>query len=211
MARWEDSGERRRPRMAWKLSGTYYAPCSCNVGCPCTFGEMEADQGWCSGALSFDIRNGEVDGTDVSGTKVIFAVDFPASFLAGNGTGRLYFDPDTPQEQRSALESVFSGQQGGIFEVFAGLVPDMLPSREASIALQAGEEARRVKVGDFGALVVEPLRDSEGNITTVRHAVGGLVEDTVFAKGTGSSWRDPAMREWSSGGHAEQGDFDWSA
>ncbi len=197
--------------MAWRITGTYYAPCSCNVGCPCIFGEMEADRGWCSGVLTFDIRNGEVDGTDVSGTKVVMAADFPASYLAGNGTGRLYFDPDTPQEQRSALESVISGQQGGIFEVLAGLVPDMRPSREASIDIQVGEEATRVKVGDFGAMVVEPLRDAEGNITTVRHAVGAFVEDTVFAKGTGSSWRDPEMREWESGGHAEQGDFDWSA
>ena len=196
--------------MAWRLAGTYYAPCSCDVGCPCNFGEMEADRGWCSGALTFDVRSGEVNGTDVSGTKAVFAVDFPASFLAGNGTGRLYFDPDTPQEQRSALESVFSGQQGGVFEVLAGLVPDMLPSRDAPINIQAGEEATRVKVGDFGAIVVEPLRDSEGNVTTVRHAAGAVVEEMVCAKGTGSSWRDPEMREWVSGGHAEQGDFDWS-
>ena len=198
--------------MAWRLTGTYYAPCSCDIGCPCNFGELEADRGWCSAALIFDVRSGEVDSTDVSGTKAALAGDFPSGYLAGNGTGRLYFDPEVSQEQRSALESVFSGQQGGIFELFRGLIPEMKPSREASINIQAGEEATRAKVGDFGAIVVAPIRDAEGNITTLRHGPAAFeIEDTVMAKGTGSSWRDPEMREWSSGGHAEQGDFDWSA
>ncbi len=197
--------------MAWKLTGTYYIPCSCNVGCPCNFGEMEGDRGWCSGAGVFDIRGGDIDGTDVSGTKVALAADWPSGFLAGNGTGRLYFDPDTPQEQRSALESVLSGQQGGVFELFAALIPEFLPSKEAPIILQTSEEATRAKVGDFGAIVSAPIRDQEGNITTLRHGPAALVEDTVMGRGTGTSWRDPEMREWTSGGHAEQGDFDWSA
>jgi hypothetical protein len=109
------------------------------------------------------------------------------------------------------LESVFSGRQGGVFEFLSGLIPEMKPSREAPINIQAGEEATRAKVGDFGAIVVAPLHDPEGNTTPVRHATGAMVEEMVLAKGTGSSWRDPEMREWSSGGHAEQGDFDWSA
>ncbi len=197
--------------MAWRLTGTYYAPCSCDVGCPCNFGELEADRGWCSGAFVFDVRSGEVDGTDVSGAKVALAGDFPSGYLAGNGTARIYFDTEVSQEQRSALESVLSGQQGGIFEVLAGLIPEFRPSREAPITLLTGEEATRAKVGDFGAIVVAPLRDTEGNMTTVHHAAGAIVEETVLAKGLGSSWRDPEMREWTSGGHAEQGDFDWSA
>lgn len=47
--------------MAWEISGTYWAPCSCKVGCPCALGEMEADHGWCSGTLAFEIRNGTVE------------------------------------------------------------------------------------------------------------------------------------------------------
>jgi hypothetical protein len=68
---------------------------------------MEADRGWCSGVLLFNIRTG-VDGTDVSDTKVALAADFPSGYLAGNGTGRLYVDPEVSQEQRSALEAVLS-------------------------------------------------------------------------------------------------------
>ncbi len=95
--------------MAWRLTGTYYLSCSGNIGCPCNFGEREADRGWCSRACVFDIRSGDINGTDVSGTRVALAADWPSGFPAGNGTGRLYFAPDTPQEQRSALESVLGG------------------------------------------------------------------------------------------------------
>jgi hypothetical protein len=197
--------------MAWRITGTYYAPCSCDVGCPCVFGELEGDRGWCSGALVFDIRSGEVDGTDVGGSKVAFAADWPAGFLAGNGTGRLYFDTSVSQEQRSALEPLFGGQKGGIFELIAGLVSDALSTKEVPINIQTGEDATRIKVGDVGGLMVAPLRDEEGNVTTLRHAPVRFVDDTVLARGTGSSWRDPEMRQWTSGGHAEQGDFDYSA
>lgn len=197
--------------MAWRITGTYYAPCSCNVGCPCVMGELEGDRGWCSGALVFDIRSGEVDGTDVGGTRAALAADWPAGFLAGNGTARMYFDPEVSQEQRTALEPLFGGQKGGIFELIAGLIPDVLPTREVPINIQPGEGATRIKVGDVGGLMVAPLRDEEGNLTTLRHAPIRFVEDTVLARGTGSSWRDPGMRQWESGGHAEQGDFDWSA
>ncbi len=85
--------------MAWQIIGTYYAPCSCNVGCPCTLGELDGDEGWCSGALIFDIKGGSVDGADVGGTKVAFVGDWPRGFLAGDGTARLYFDPGVSQEQ----------------------------------------------------------------------------------------------------------------
>jgi hypothetical protein len=90
------------------------------------------------------------------------------------------------------------------------LIPDVLPAREVPINIQPGEDATRIKVGDVGGLMVAPLRDEEGNLTTLRHAPIRFVEDTVLARGTGSSWRDPEMRQWESGGHAEQGDFNWS-
>ena len=198
--------------MAWRLTGTYYAPCTCNVGCPCLLGEMEADRGWCSGVLFFDIQGGNVDGTEVGGTKVAIVGDWPSGFLAGNGVGRMYFDPDISPEQRSALESVLSGQQGGVFEILSSLVTELRPAREAPIEIRTDEEATtRIKVGDFGGLVVQPLRGPEGDFTRLLHGAAAFREDTILAKGTGTRWQDPEMRQWESGGHAEFSEFDWSA
>lgn len=57
--------------MSWKLQGSCFETCSCNVACPCT-------ASLASGAtldrrrvkLVFNVKNGEIEGTDVSGLTV---------------------------------------------------------------------------------------------------------------------------------------------
>ena len=70
--------------MSWKMSGTYWGPCSCNVGCPCDLGEIDGDRGWCSGATLFLVRSGNVDGLDVSGAKVVLNGDWPRGYLGND-------------------------------------------------------------------------------------------------------------------------------
>jgi hypothetical protein len=198
--------------MAWNISGTYYAPCSCNVGCPCTFGALEGDQpgGWCSGALIFDITSGSVDGVDVGSTRAALCGDWPKGFLSGGGTGRIYVDTGLSAEQRDALEAVLSGRLGGVFELVGSLLSQTLDTKEAQISIETGEDETRATVGDFGKVVVKPLRGPTGELTRVLHAAAAFRDDIVLGRGDGSSWRDPDMRAWESGGHAEQADFNWS-
>ena len=197
--------------MAWHISGTFWAPCSCKVGCPCILGEMEGDRGWCSGGQAFEIRSGSADGVDVGGVKLVWIADWPSGFLGGNGTGRIYFDPSVSQQQRDALQPIFQGQRGGVFEAIAQLVPTFLSTKEAPITIEKGADETTVTVGDFGKLVTKPLRGPTGELTRLLHAAAAFRDEIILAKGTGSRWRDPEMREWESAGHSEQTDFDWSA
>jgi hypothetical protein len=171
---------------------------------------MEGDRGWCSAVRLYDIQSGEIDGLDVSGTKVALIADWPSGFLAGNGTGRLYFDPGVSQEQREALEALITGQRGGVFEVIGALVPNFLPSQEAPINIEAGDEETRATVGDIGEVMVKPLRGPQGDVTRLLHGAAAFRDDLVLADGTGTRFHDPEMREWESGGHGERVDFDWS-
>jgi hypothetical protein len=173
---------------------------------------MEGDRGWCSAVRLYDIQSGNVDGIDVSGTKLDLVADWPSRFLAGNGTGRLYFDPGVSQEQRAALEALIKGEQGGVFEVVGALVPNFLPSAEAPIRIQVDEEGTtQAAVGDIGALVVKPLRGPEGDFTRLLHGAAAFRDDLILADGTGTRFNDPDLREWRSGGHGERVDSDWSA
>ncbi len=165
--------------MAWRITGSYYAPCSCKVGCPCALGELEADQGWCSTAIAFQVQSGHADGTDLSGAKVALAGDWPSGLLSGNGTARLYFDPAVSPEQRTALEAILSGQRGGVFEVLGTLITHVLPTQEAPITIQSGADETQVTVGDFGQLVVKPLRGPRGEFTRLLHAAGGRAVATL--------------------------------
>jgi hypothetical protein len=94
--------------MAWQLSGRSMELCSCRMLCPCWLGsEGVPDQGWCGGALGFDIQRGSSDGVDLSGTKVALAAEWPGNFFGGNGTARLYISDAANAEQRRELEAIF--------------------------------------------------------------------------------------------------------
>lgn len=195
--------------MSWRISGTYYAPCSCNLGCPCTMGSTVADRGWCSGCLAFDIKSGEVDGVDVGGTKVVFVGDWPASYLLGNGTGRLYVDEAVTAEQRAVLEAVMSGRKGGLLQMIAAIVPNHLPTKVAPISIQHNGDETRVTVGEYGEVVAKPLRGLTGQLTRLLNGAGAFAQDIIMSNGSGSHWHDPEMRQWESGGHADIADFEW--
>ena len=197
--------------MPWNIVGSYWSPCSCKVGCPCTLGENEPDRGWCSGVVAMEIRSGRVDGTDVSGTKLAWAVDFPGGFLSGNGTARLWFDPSVTQRQRAGLEAVLRGKKGGVFEPLGSLLPKALPSKEAPITIKKAKDETRITVGSIGTLVVTPLRGPNGKLTKLQNGALAMRENITLGKGTGSRWNDPEMRRWESGGHGELSNFNWKA
>ena len=196
--------------MAWHMTGHYYAPCSCKVGCPCVLGELEGDQGWCSACLVFDIDQGEVDGIDVAGTKGALLGDWPSGFLSGNGKGRMYFDPSDSQEQRDALESVFEGKKGGPFEIIASLLSETLPTETATITVERTGDATHVTVGDVVDISVTDLKGPTGEVTRVLHGAAAFRENIILGKSSGTS-RSPDMRAWQAGGHGEREDFDFSA
>ena len=62
--------------MAWNLRGSYVETCSCDLMCPCN---MSFDHGatydYCRVTLVFNIREGNIEGTDVSGLKVAAIAD----------------------------------------------------------------------------------------------------------------------------------------
>ena len=49
--------------MSWKVSGSYFESCSCDVVCPCTASlSLGATRDRCRIVLVFNVKDGEVDG-----------------------------------------------------------------------------------------------------------------------------------------------------
>ena len=70
--------------MAWKISGTYVANCSCNLICPCPVdGPPTSEDGQCRGHLVFHIADGKLDDTDLSGVNVGLVNLFPSNLTSG--------------------------------------------------------------------------------------------------------------------------------
>jgi len=156
--------------MAWNLKGSYVETCSCDLICPCnaTF-DHGATYDYCRVTLVFNIREGEIEGTDIAGLKVVVVGDTPKVMTEGNWRIGMFIDERASDEQADKLGKVFSGELGGPMGALAGLVGEVLGVERASIEVQDDGVNHRVRVGDaidfeikdivpFGVETGEPVR-----------------------------------------------------
>jgi hypothetical protein len=187
--------------------------CSCKRLCPCALGPAEPDQGWCAGALVFDIQHGQADGVSLDRTTVILVVNMPGDFLGGNGTARLYVDEAASTAQRQEWEALFMGQRGGPLGAVAALFTHWLPTQAVRLTRQEGDTPS-ITIGSVGQLTWQRLTTQDGRQTTLQNApVLGVIgmESSALASSTGSQWSDPEMRQWQSGGSGTISAFTMSA
>jgi hypothetical protein len=200
--------------MAWQLSGRSVELCSCKMLCPCWLGpEGEPDQGWCGGALGFDIHRGNSDGVDLSGTKVVLAAEWPGNFFGGDGTARLYLEERATPEQRRELEAIFSGKKGGLFEALFGAVISKWLSTETTKIEMGWDASPFLRVGNVGQANLTPLKDATGRPTRVEGAAAMAAFQFAsmdLASSKGSHWTDPNLRQWQ-GDSGTLHQFNWSA
>jgi len=135
--------------MAWSLQGTYFETCSCEVVCPCTASlALGADYDRCRVTLVFNVVEGKVEGTDVSGLKVAAVADTPKVMSDGNWRLGVFIDAAASDEQAAKLGAVFGGQLGGPMEALGPLVSENLGVERASIDVKEEGLRHSVKIGD---------------------------------------------------------------
>jgi hypothetical protein len=135
--------------MAWSLKGTYFETCSCDVVCACVASLANgATHDRCRVTLVFNIVDGDVEGTDVSGLKVVAVADTPKVMTDGNWRLGVFIDAAASDEQAAKLGSVFGGQLGGPMEALGPLVGENLGVERASIDVREEGLRHSVKIGD---------------------------------------------------------------
>ncbi|MFD7556625.1 DUF1326 domain-containing protein [Streptomyces sp. NPDC059835] len=170
--------------MAWRIEGTYFENCNCNMVCPCSTSGLSApaDYDRCHVALAFHIDSGQVDDVDVSGLTVAVVADTPPLMSEGNWRLGMIMDAAASPEQAEALGAVFSGQRGGPMGDLGPLVGEMLGLEVARIDYTDDGRSHRVSIGDAIDIEVEdfvsPL-DATGK--GVRVSGVGFPADTLAA------------------------------
>jgi hypothetical protein len=135
--------------MAWKLEGSYFETCSCELMCPCNISmDHGATYDYCRVTLVFSIANGEIEGTDVSGLKVVAIADTPKVMTEGNWRLGLFVDENATDDQLVKLSGVFGGQKGGPMEAIVPLVGEMLGVERAPIEVVEAGLRHSVRIGD---------------------------------------------------------------
>jgi hypothetical protein len=156
--------------MSWHLKGSYIETCSCELMCPCNLSfDHGATYDFCRVVLVFNIREGEVEGTDIGGLKVAAVADTPKVMTDGNWRLGMFIDERASDEQAGKLGQVFGGQLGGPMSALAPLVGEMLGVQRAAIEVHDDGLRHSVRVGDvidfeiedivpFGVETGEPVR-----------------------------------------------------
>ncbi len=135
--------------MTWNLRGSYAETCSCELMCPCnlTF-DHGATYDYCRATLGFHIREGEIDGTDVQGRRVVTIIDTPKVMTDGNWRLGMFVDEQATDEQFDKLVKVFGGQLGGPMAMLAPLVGEVVGVERAAIEMRDDGLLHSVRVGD---------------------------------------------------------------
>jgi hypothetical protein len=144
--------------VSWNLSGSYFETCSCELMCPCN---MSFDHGatydYCRVTLVFNIKAGEIEGTDVSGLTVAAIVDSPKVMTDGNWKLGMFVDDRATDEQLEKLTAVFGGQKGGPMEALGPLVGEILGVERARIEVEEDGLSHSVRIGDAVDFEVEDI------------------------------------------------------
>src|SRR3954447_17576295 len=156
--------------MSWNLTGSYVETCSCELMCPCN---MSFDHGatydFCRVTLAFNIRDGDIEGTDIEGRRVVLIADTPKVMTDGNWRLGVYIDDEASDDQFDKLVQVFGGQLGGPMGALAPLVGDVVGVERAAIEIDEDGLRPSVRVGKtidfeiedivpFGVETGEPVR-----------------------------------------------------
>ena len=165
--------------MSWNLKGSYVETCSCDFMCPCNASfDHGATNDYCRVTLVFNIREGEIEGTDIGGLKVAAIADSPKVMTEGNWRLGVFVDENASDEQMEKLVQVFTGQLGGPMGALAPLVGEVLGIERASIEVHDDGLRHSVRIGnaiDFEVEDVVPFGVETGQpvrLTGMFHPVG---------------------------------------
>jgi hypothetical protein len=156
--------------MAWNLTGSYVETCSCELMCPCnTSLDHGATYDFCRVTLVFAIREGEIEGTDIAGRKVVLIADTPKVMTEGNWRLGVYIDDEASEEEFDKLVQLFGGQLGGPMGALAPLVGEVVGVERATITVDDDGLRHSLQVANtldfeiddtvpFGVETGEPVR-----------------------------------------------------
>ena len=148
----------RERAMAWNLKGSYVETCSCELMCSCNLSlDRGATYDFCRETLVFNIREGQVEGTDIGGLKVAAIADTPKVMTEGNWRLGVFIDAQASDEQFDKLVGVFSGQLGGPMAALAPLVGEMLGIERAAIEVVDDGLRHSVRIGDVIDFEIEDI------------------------------------------------------
>jgi hypothetical protein len=145
----------------WRISGEEIGSCNCTWGCPCQFNALPTT-GRCEAFVAWRVDQGHFGDTSLDGVVFASVLWFPGAVHEGNGKALHVVDEKATAAQRTAIEALLSGEQGGAaFEIFSAVTPNKLGVVAAPIKFESDREARigKISIPGIGETTIEPIRN----------------------------------------------------
>ena len=151
---------------SWKVTGSYFETCNCDVACPCVF-LSPPTSGHCTVLLTWHIDDGQFGEVNLDGFNTALAAYSPGHMLQTKWKVALYVDERANQDQRDALAQIFSGQAGGHLANLGPLIGEVLGVKAVPIEYRSEGKRRSMRMGDFAESEIEGLPGQDGGDVTI--------------------------------------------
>ena len=134
----------------WRVKGSYYEACNCQVVCPCRReGKRQGGRstyGECDFVLSWWITEGEIDGRDLAGRKVVMVGHYSDDEAGSPWRVSILVDTAATPQQFADITDIFLGRLGGdTHQQYGNAIDEVLGMHRADIDLV--HEKRRWRIG----------------------------------------------------------------
>jgi hypothetical protein len=187
----------------WGLSGEFVETCNCDVACQCIWLE-EPDDGVCTAALAWHIRDGAYGDVDLSGRHAAMLISTAEGVMFDPATQWdvvLIVDEAASEAERAAIEDIYLGRAGGIWGPVAEGHFRSTEVATAPIEFDRDGDATTVSVGDDVTMaVVEKVGFNEEAGTITPHPLTADTKVTT-AKSTRATVSYDDRFSWDVGGN----------
>ena len=160
--------------MSWRISGSYFESCNCDAICPCRKIDGapggRSTHGECLGVLSWLIEEGEADGVGLDGLPVAMATRYSDDEEGSPWSWILYVDANATEEQREAIEGIYSGRLGGDAEKhfpWAWKASELVAVRPVEIEVEHSRRRQFLRVRDRVSVRIRDRYDGPETVTCV--------------------------------------------
>lgn len=150
----------------WNLKGNFIEACNCSVPCQCLWYEP-ADDGGCTFAGFWNIEEGTFGDVSLDGLGAGMLVFDEGVLFEGGWRVVLVIDEAADEAQAEALENIFSGQAGGLFEAAAPLINTVEGSVAVSFSYATKDGHLSFSAGDIVTIETDSavgFGDEQGSV-----------------------------------------------
>lgn len=160
--------------MSWRISGSYFESCNCDAICPCRKIDGapggRSTHGECLGVLSWLIEEGDTDGVGLDGLPVAMAIRYSDDEEGSPWSWILYVDANATEEQREAIEAIYSGRLGGDAEKhfpWAWKASELVAVRPVEIEVEHSRRRQFLRVRDRVSVRIRDRYEGPETVTCV--------------------------------------------